>query len=117
MSEQNPVDAQALEIAEFLGVRAFYCGTGTWEIGGATMDDDDPLWSALLHLARQPRGLPAEVPEGHERVRIGVWRTNSGNWGSGVMGYPWSVENLPDAIVTVDVPLPRAVEIVGSVEP
>lgn len=120
MSERDYA-AEAAEIAAWLGVEHKPDASDRvigWFIGGGWLLATDPIWDALLRLARAPRAaLPDTVPDGHERVRIGLWRTVSGNWASGVEGYPWSREELADAVVIADVPMPKPVEIVGSVDP
>lgn len=116
MSERD-FAAEAAEIAELLDVQVRTTEMeGEFYIGDSLFYPEDEAWDALLRLARQPRGLPAEVPEGHERVRIGLWYDYINRRFEGNIEFVENATDPVDFIVTADVPLPRAVEIVGSVE-
>lgn len=115
MSERN-YEAEAREIAELLCVEHHEVAPErAWALGGAIIEVKDPAWPALLRLARQPRGMATEVPEGHFRVQIalaydnGIWLA----WTDDQEAAYWH----ETAIVTADVPLPKPVDVVGSVKP
>lgn len=75
------------------------------------------LLSRMLADGRLCLPLPAEPPEGHERVRVALYwdRGEHGWWETAAMD-PREVASDAHAIITADVPIPRPVEIVGRVE-